>query len=234
MFETFVSIVLIFCLVHHRNTTRNAKTPNFPQDAQRCSERFEDGRRCSGMFKTARKIFKDLLENVFGRPEMPKPIDECPDGFNMMLKNAGSLVLLNSFTKDLSAGEAAGAAAAAVPGAGAQLQPTEHPTAISNSQAQILVLRVGKLQTGLPLAACSLHQNPIPTRTNITEFLGGRRFEGCKRPGTRWQVASPDLSPQNRAQPAFEVEGDWACYCKCSINLAIYREGNAGDSGKVF
>ena len=54
------------------------------------------------------------------------------------------------FAKDLSAGEAVGAAAAAVPGAGARLQPTEHAlretyqTAISNSQAQILVLQVGE------------------------------------------------------------------------------------------
>ena len=84
-------------------------------------------------------------------------------------------------------------------------------------------------------AHCTRTQS-LQERTSRS-FLGVADLRVASALAPRWQVASPDLSPQNRAQPVFEVQGDWACHCKCSINLAIYREGNegnAGDSGKVF
>ena len=73
---------------------------------------------------------------------------------------------------------------------------------------QIVVLEVSegncKLDSPELPHICSMLTAPElnPARTNVTVFLGGRRFERRKRPRSRWQVAS---GAQNRAPAAFEV-----------------------------
>ena len=47
---------------------------------------------------------------------------------------------------------------------------------------------------------------------------------------TRWQVASPDPSPRNRAQAAFEVHGDCAFFGKCLIYNDNDNDNNNNDN----